>query len=1117
MRKWINTGWWCASILLFACGKKQQADRLFETLPSDSTGIHFTNTLTPTPDFNLFSYMYYYNGAGVGAGDVNNDGLTDLFFAANQQQNRLYLNKGGMRFEDITAAANIPTDSSWSTGVSMIDLNADGLLDIYVCRVSQYKGLTGSNQLLICKGIDENGIPHYEEKAAAYGIDFSGFSTQAAFLDYDLDGDLDMFLLNHSVNHDGNYAPRANFVNTYDTLAGHRFYRNDSRVGANGEWKPDFTNITQQTGINSSRIGYGLGVAVSDFNLDGWPDLYVGNDFHENDYLYINQQNGRFSEEGTQRIRHTSQFSMGVDAADMNNDGWPDIVSMDMLPNDPYMLRRSLSEDAYDIFQHKLAYGYSYQYARNNLQLNLRNGHFAEIGQYAGIHATDWSWSAMLMDFDNDGWKDLFVSNGIPKRMNDIDYINFVSGEELQNKLRSNGIRQQDLALIKKFPEIKLPNHFFRSKGNLQFEDVGAQVAGNLPTFSNGAAYADLDNDGDLDIVVNNINDKALVYKNNTNADTVRKSFTRFSLTGNSSNTQAIGAKIIVWQNKQVQLYENQPVHGFLSSMQTPLHIGLGSQLPDSITVVWPNNSYERLTFDIGKTNRVLYKPGLPKFDYQRIQKWIRPQSQVVFSDITNATGLLHRHIENPFNEFDREALLPKMLSTEGPALAIADINRDGKEDVFIGSSKTYAGTVWLQQKNGGFARMQQPALQADSMWEHTDAQWADLNGDTFPDLIIATGGNEYYGNDPHLQPLLYLNDGTGRLTKKENAFGHVYATQSKVLVHDFSGDGKPDLFIAGRAVPWQYGLVPPSYFLQNDGKGNFTDVTPQRCKALQQAGMITDALFTDLNNDGKPDLIVAYEWGGIDAFYQNGSMFEQHAITNAAGWWQCLYASDIDKDGDTDFIAGNYGLNNRLQASQKQPVTLYVNDFDGNGRTEQVLSYFLQGIEIPFASKLQLEKQMPSQKKKFLYAENFAKASMEEMFGKEKLQASIQWKANHFASNVIRNDGNGKFSVMPLPPMAQLSTLRCVVEINANNDTLPDYLVLGNFTEYHVELGRQDANLGTLLINRGKGLFDAEVVKGALLKGETRRIKPIALGSQQAFVLAKNNDSVQIITAHPQ
>ncbi|HSK12961.1 MAG TPA: VCBS repeat-containing protein, partial [Phnomibacter sp.] len=539
--------WMVVASFICGCALPEKEAPLFDTLTSDVTGLHFSNQLKPTPEFNLFGYMYYYNGAGVGAGDFNNDGLPDLFFASNQGRNTLFLNTGNMTFKDVTDEAGIPDDSAWSTGVSVVDINGDGLLDIYVCRVGNFKILKGKNQLLINQGMDENGTPSFSEEAEKYGLDFSGFSTQAAFFDYDADGDLDMFLLNHNVNHDGNYAPRSQFLGTFDSLSGHRLYRNDTRLDATGMPTPAFTNITAEAGIHGSRIGYGLGIVISDINMDGLPDIYIGNDFHENDYLYINQGNGTFVESGTEMMKHTSQFSMGVDAADMNNDGLPDIVSMDMLPDDPVMLRRSLSEDDYNIFQHKIKYGYSYQYARNNLQLKLGNGQFSEIAQFAGIHATDWTWSALFADLDNDGHKDLFVSNGIPKRMNDIDYINFVSNETLQEKLKNNTVEDKDLLLINTFPEIKLPNHFFMNNGDLTFSDRSGRVKNNLPTFSNGAVYADLDNDGDLDIVVNNINDAVLVYKNRTNETTPQNRYASIELKGQRQNPNAIGSKLILF------------------------------------------------------------------------------------------------------------------------------------------------------------------------------------------------------------------------------------------------------------------------------------------------------------------------------------------------------------------------------------------------------------------------------------------------------------------------------------------------------------------------------------------------------------------------------------------
>lgn len=1100
--------------LVVSCRKTTAPPVLFAALPADSTGLHFANVLTDAPDFNLFQYMYYYNGAGVGAGDFNGDGKADLFFAANQHANALYLNKGQLRFEEVSKAAGLSTDSAWSTGVSVVDINADGKLDIYVCRVGQYKKLRGKNQLLINQGNDAQGIPQFKDEAAAYGLDFSGFSTQAAFFDMDLDGDLDMFLLNHSVNHDGNYAPRSNFIGTYDSLAGQRLYRNDSRWDTEGRCLPRFSNITQTAGINGSRIGYGLGVAISDVNLDGLPDIYVGNDFHENDYLYINQGNGVFSEESNSRLQHSSQFSMGVDAADINNDGMPDVVSMDMLPYQPDMLRRSLSEDDYNIFQHKLRYGYSYQYARNNLQLNLGDGQFAEIGQYAGIYATDWTWSALLMDFDNDGWKDLFVSNGIPKRMNDIDYISFVSGEEMQQKLRNNSVQQQDLALLNRFPEIKLPNQFFSNNQQLQFSNVSTQVTGNQPSFSNGAAYADLDNDGDLDIVVNNINDKVLLYENKL--DSARSSSMQLQLQGPAYNTAALGSKLLLFSKTQTLLQEVSSVHGFLSSMQVPLHIGLGKAPIDSAVFIWPDGSYQTLSAKAGTTLQLQYKPGLPQYPYTTLRQRLAPAPTWQLADISRAWGLQHAHVENVFNEFDREALMPRMVSAEGPALAVADINHDGLDDLFVGGSKSYPAAVFLQTHQQRFVLMPQPALAADSMWEATDASWLDVNGDTHLDLLVATGGNEYFGEDEHLQPCLYLNDGTGALQKKADAFPGIYSTQSRLLPLQLNADRHPDLLITGRAVPWQYGASPRSYLLQNDGRGRYTDVTSRYAPELLAAGMITDACIADLNGDRQPDLVLAQEWGGIVAALRKGDRYEWTTLYAAPGWWQSLLATDADGDGDVDLIAGNYGLNNRLHASEQTPVRLYVNDFDGNGRTETVMSYYLQGQEIPFASKLQLEKQMPILKKKFLYAADFAKASLPDLLGADKLKSARQLSATQMAHVLLLNDGKGQFTAAPLPAMAQWSAIRCIVPVQANGDALPDYLLLGNYSHYHVELGRQDANTGLLLINKGGGKLQAQALSQSPLQGEIRKAASIQLGSQRGWAMARNNGSTMLLTAAP-
>ena len=1089
---------------LASCTSKKKATDvvMFETLDNKKTGIDFSNNLSYNQQFNLFKYMYFYNGSGVGAADFNNDGLTDLFFGSNQHDNKLYLNVGGIKFKDVTKEAGIPEDGGWTTGISVVDINNDGLMDMYVCRVGKYEILHSTNQLLINQGIDKNGIPTFKDQATAYGLNFSGFSTQAAFFDYDNDGDLDMFLLNHSVHENGTFRPRKDFIGTYDSLSGDRIFRNEGNI---------FKDVTKQTGISSTAIGYGLGVVIADINLDGYPDIYVGNDFHENDYLYINQNNGTFTQEGQERMMHTSQYSMGVDVADVNNDAFPEIISVDMLPADPYILKRSLGEDALDIFNFKIGAGYGHQYTRNNFQYNRRNQLFSEVGLYSGIAATDWSWAPLWVDFDNDGLKDLFISNGIPKRMNDIDYINFVTNGEIQQMIRDNNMQGKDLALINKFPEIKLPNKFYKNNGNLSFTDVATGIEGNQPTFSNGAVYADLDNDGDLDIVVNNIDAPVLLYENKTNKPGRQSSFT-IVLKGDKRNINAIGSRVIVYTKNDVRTYEKYPVKGFLSSMEIPLLIGVENSVIDSMLLIWPDNSFQHFTMPVGKsTINIQYQPGLPKFNYSQFTSRIK-NTTTPMVDITHAVGLDYLHKENQFAEFDREPLIPHMLSTEGPALAVADINHDGLEDVFIGSSRNYLSSIFLQQNSGKFTRSQQPILDRDSIYENTDACFADVNNDGHIDLIIASGGNEFFGDEFHNSPRVYLNDGKANFTKLENAFTNLFLTASTVVPYDFNGDGLIDLFIGGRAVPWEYGQVPQSYLLMNDKTGKFTDVTKTYSPELSLAGFVTQALWFDIDKDGDKDLLLSLEWGGIEAFVNNKGKLTKKILTDKNGWWNFILPVDIDNDGDIDLIAGNLGLNSRLKASDKEPLRLYFNDFDGNGKKEQVLTYYLESKEIPFANKVELEKQMPVLKKKFLYAGDFAKATLQELFTSEKLDEATKLTASYLSSAVLINRGNLQFETKALPMEAQFSSMKDAVVVNANDDNLPDILIMGNYYDPNIEMGRYDADFGTILINKGKGNFLAETINGLAVKGQVRHIKPVTIGKQPAFILARNSDSAMVI-----
>jgi len=966
-------------VALSSC-KKNPEKYFFNELPAERTGLQFENRLKPTSTFNMFKYMYFYNGAGVGTGDFNNDDSIDLFFSANQSANKLYLNEGGFHFKDITAQCGIQFSKGWSTGVSVVDINNDGWLDIYVCKVSGVEALEDANELWVNKGV-QNGVPHFENEAVKYGLDFAGFSTQATFFDYDLDGDLDMFLLNHAIDQNGTFASRDKFIGTYQDKVGDRMYRNDGEK---------FTDVTHESKINSSAISFGLGVVVTDINLDGWPDIYVGNDFHENDYLYINQKDGTFLDESSRQMMHTSMYTMGVDAGDFNNDGFTDIVSMDMLPSDPYMIRRSLAEDDYDIYYYKIKTGYSYQYTRNNLQLNRRNGRFSEIGTFAGIHATDWSWSALWIDFDNDGWKDLFVSNGIPKRMNDIDYVNFISNSEIQEKLRANKIEQKDLALVDKFPEIKLPNRFFLNDHHLQFTDISENVNGNSPSFSNGAAYADFDNDGDLDIVTNNIDDPVSIYENLAHAEKEKNHYIKIELKGSKINPFAIGAKVFVFSGEQIQSFENFSARGYQSSMQLPVHIGLGNSLrPDSIVIVWPDNSFQTLkSIKVDTTQTIFYQAGKPSFNYQIILNRLKPSAKR-FYDVTRDLHLSIKHEENPFPEFTREILIPRMLSTEGPALAIADINGDGREDIFFGSSKTSRAIVLLQQESGTFKPMDQPDLLTDESNEEVAACWADVNNDHYPDLVVANGGNEYFGRDKHLSPCIYLNDGTGKLIRKSDAFDSLFLNASCISPYDFDKDGDVDLFIGGRSVPWQFGTDPSSYLLQNDGHGKFDNITSKVAPDLMNAGMITGSVWFDLDQDGDLDLLTCEDWGSINAYINTSGKFELKKLTEKKGWWNFILPKDLDNDGDIDIVAGNQGLNNKLKPTSDEPVRLYYNDFDDNGKKEQHITYYVEGKEIPFMGKADLQKLMPMLKKKFLLAEKYAEAPLREIFPADKLDNS--------------------------------------------------------------------------------------------------------------------------------
>jgi hypothetical protein len=1099
MNSWLNYFSWLFLGGLLACHSGPQP--MFQLLDGEETGVDFVNEVKPTPEFNIFSYMYFYNGGGVGAGDFNNDGLVDLVFTANQTADRLYLNQGEMKFLDVTAASGLDKIKGWHTGVSVVDINQDGMLDMYISCVAKYSGVGSHNLLYICENIDDQGVPHFVEKSREYGLDLVGFGTQAAFFDYDLDGDLDFFQLNHSVHQNGTFGKRGQFMGTVHPQAGDRFFENKDGK---------YVEATAKVGINSSALGYGLGLSLGDVNLDGYPDFYVGNDFHENDYLYINQQNGSFRDEIDARTRHTSRFTMGVDIADLNNDIFPEIMSLDMMPYDPKILKRSEGEDAYYNFKFKLDQGYNVQFARNNLQLNTRQGIFSEVGMYAGVHATDWSWSALLLDFENDGRKDIFISNGINKRMNDMDYINFVASDDIQRRISEQKFDESDASLIDLLPEVKIPNKFFSNTPSLIFKDQSDRIAGNVDSYSNGATYADLDNDGDLDIVTNNINEAAFIYENlaETYAPT-HKNLT-VKLQGPVGNRHAIGAKCLVYNNDGVQYQEKFPVRGFQSSTEMPLLFGLGEVVHvDSVVIVWPNNSFSTIKRpDFAKPLIVSYAENLPKFDYIKLKT-----QRGEMEDIAAQIGLDIKHEENRFNEFDRESLIPNMMSTEGPALAVGDVNGDGRDDIFMGASRGVAPKIYTQQPNGRFTHLPQPALDADADFEDIDAAWADVNGDGAADLIVGSGGNEYFGKSEFLRPRLYLNDGRGKLIKDTTAFAGIYSNAQVIRVADMNQDGFPDLFLGARSVPFAYGRTPESYLFINDKTGNFIDKTDALAPGIKKGGLVKDAQWGDFDADKDVDLVVAFEWGKIVLFENRAGKLSEKPLTDKKGWWNFIKAVDLDQDGDLDLVCGNVGLNSRLHASEKEPVRMYVNDFDDNGRPDQILTYYLQGQETIFADKREVEKQLPYVRKSIIKAKDFAEATLQQVFGAEKVAQADVLEANYFENAFLENLGNGQFELKSMGGAAQFTSYHAAEPVHTNSSGTSELLMLGNFFDSNIQLGLYDADNGSLFDLNKKHFFTPRPLLDERLEGQVRSIKKIRVGGRTLYLVVRNNDTLMALT----
>lgn len=1092
-------------VFLVSCSQAPGELKLFTLLPSGKTNITFSNTLEENGAFNIIEYMYYYDGGGVAAGDINNDGLPDLFFTANLLSDRLYLNKGDFVFEDISEQAGIGNQIGWSTGVAMADVNGDGYLDIYVSQLGDYKGVTGANQLYI-----NNGDLTFTEKAADYGLSHIGFSTQASFFDYDNDGDLDMYLLNHAVHSRRSYGPSTLRLQK-DRKAGDRLFRNES-----DNHEPVFVDVTDEAGIYSSHIGYGLSIAAGDINNDGCIDIFIANDFHENDYLYINNCDGTFTESIEQYFRHTSRSSMGNDMADFNNDGRLDIMVLDMLPHNESTLKRSAGEDPMDIFTKKLDFGYYHQLVRNTLQVNQGNGLFSDIALLAGIYATDWSWSPLFCDLDNDGYKDLFVSTGIVRRPNDLDYINYLNS--LDPKAFSDP-SETDLInkmLIDSMPSEKIPNFAFHYNGNLTFTDKAREWGLDQPAFSNGAVYADLDNDGDLDLITNNINQEAFVYRNNQDT-LLHHNFLQVRLKGSGKNTFGIGAKVLLMINDQVLYQEQMPVRGFQSTVNNILHFGIGDHTAvDTLRIIWPDSKTQVITqVDANQSITLYQKDAVTSYHYPAENKKAR-----IFAELSSEIDITFKHEENPNDGFMNQPLRPHLLTTQGPKIAVADINGDGLDDFFAGGARNQHAQLFIQTRMGTFHESLQSVFMADSVPEDIGAAFLDVDGDKDQDLYVVSGGDEWHGSYEPFRDRLYLNDGSGNFVKATGMLPeNMIANGSCVRPADYDMDGDMDLFVGSRSVINSYGMKPGSFLLENDGSGKFQDVTARIVPQLAESGMVTDAVWTDIDNDQRPDLILVGEWMPVIILKNTDDGFiditANAGLGKTNGWWNAVIAGDFDNDGDQDLIGGNLGLNTKIKASQEKPATMYVMDFDNNGIPDPILCFYKNGYSIPFATRDELIKQLPVMMRKFATYSDYANVtSVYDIFSEDQLKDARVLEAFNFHTSYIENLGNDSFRIKSLPVEAQFSPVFSLYSEDFDMDGIPDLVLGGNFNAISANFGMYDASYGLFLKGNGRGDFHPlePGESGWIIKGEVRDIQKIKLADGRTLMLvARNNEKIKL------
>lgn len=1111
----LNRSYWLAAFLAFAplAGFSQSNAPLFSLLPAARTGVSFNNTITENDSLNILNQANIYNGGGVGIGDFNNDGLPDIYLAGNMVSNKLYLNKGGLAFSDITAVAGVDGDGHWCTGVSVIDINADGLQDIYVSCSFRQDSLRRTNLLYINQGNNKDGLPVFKESAKAYGLDDAGFSTQAYFFDYDHDGDLDMYQVTNAL-----YDPKTPIrfrpkVVDGSALNTDRLYRNNG----NGT----FTNVSKQAGILME--GWGHAACIADFNRDGWPDIYVADDFVSNDLLYINNHDATFTNRLSEYFKHTAWNAMGSDMVDINNDGYPDLISLEMLPEDNLRKKRMLSGNEYYNYFNSEQFGYTHQYVRNVLQLNSGNtslGHpvFSDIGFMAGVYQTDWSWCPLVADFDNDGLRDLIVSNGLPRDVTDLDYIAYDNGQ-------GGGAASLSLEKAHTLPVVHIPNYGFKNTDGLVFKNETVNWGLGNSSFSNGSAYADLDNDGDLDFVVNNINGEAFVYENNLNRNgqAISSHSLAVKLLGKGLNKSAIGTQLHVYFGGKQLYYEHEPCRGYLSTMDERAHFAFGAvDKIDSIRVVWPDGK-TRLLADV-KTDQLL------TIDYTGGQEdEIKPASKpTYFLQANDRLNIHFKPVETDFIDYTIQPTLPHKLSQYGPGIAVSDIDKNGFEDFYLGGSSGNPGRFFMQDKNGVFSvDSSRITREEEELQEEMGLLFFDADNDGDPDLYSVSGSYEIPPANEAAQDRLYINNGKGKFTKATEALPKEVTNGSCVRAADFDKDGDLDLFVGGRVVSGAYPSDPNSFLLKNVN-GRFVDVTAQLCPALKNIGMITDALWTDFDKDGKVDLVLTGEWMPVTFLKNTGSSFvnitNTTGISGHVGWFNSLVAGDFDNDGDIDYIAGNLGLNSNYHASAEEPMTLYAKDLDNNGSLDAMLFCYMKGDDgaqhpYPMHTKDDLVGQLVSIRKKYPTYKSYGLATMDNLWSEKDKAGAIKKTATDLQTSFIENKGNGKFEIRPLPLLAQAAPVFGMISEDIDNDGNPDVLMVGNDYGMEPYSGRHDAFNGLCLKGDGKGNFTPLSLQetGFLVKGDAKGLAKIYTGDNKpAWIASQNQDSVIVYARQP-